>query len=72
VHVIGHQHVGVVLPVTCAVVRPGDENINWVYGLDERQKRLPPLVYLALVMFAYPLGLYLPTHFALNALFARG
>lgn len=62
----------IVLPVTYAVVRPGDENINWVYGLDERQKRLPPLVYLALVMLAYPLGLYLPTHFALNALFVRG
>jgi hypothetical protein len=29
-------------------------------------------VYLTLAMFAFPLGLYLPTHFALNALFARG
>lgn len=62
----------VVLPVTYAVVRPNDENINWVYGLDRRQKRLPPLVYLALVMLAFPVGLYLPTHFALSALFARG
>lgn len=62
----------IVLPMTYAAVRPGDENINWVYGLDARQKRLPPLLYLALVMLAYPIGLYLPTHFALNALFARG
>ena len=60
----------VVLPVTYAVVRPGDENINWVYGLGKRQNRIPPLVYLALTMLAYPIGLYLPTHFALNALFA--
>jgi hypothetical protein len=60
-----------VLPVTYAVVRPGDENINWVYGPGERQKRLPPLVYLALVMLAYPVAIYVPTHFALNALFAR-
>ena len=62
----------IVLPVTYAVVRPGDENINWVHGWDERQKRFPPLVYLALIMFAFPVGLYLPTHFALNALFAHG
>lgn len=60
-----------VLPVTYAVIRPGDENINWVYGLNKRQNRIPPLVYLALAMLAYPIGLYLPTHFALNALFAR-
>jgi len=62
----------IVLPITYAAVRPHDENINWVYGLDRRQKRLPPLAYLALAMIAYPLVLYLPTHFALSALFARG
>ena len=61
----------IVLPVTYALIRPGDENINWVYGLDKRQNRIAPLVYLAFVMLAYPLGLYLPTHFALNAFFAR-
>lgn len=60
----------VVLPVTYAVIRRGDENINWVCGLGKRQNRIPPLVYLALAMLAYPIGLYLPTHFALNALFA--
>ena len=61
----------IVLPVTYALIRPGDENINWVYGLDKRQNRIAPLVFLAFVMLAYPLGLYLPTHFALNAFFAR-
>jgi hypothetical protein len=59
----------IVLPLTYAVVRAGDENINWVYGPGARQKRLPPLVYLALLMAVYPLALYLPTHLALNALF---
>ena len=62
----------IVLPVTYAVVRPADENINWVYGLDRRQKRLPPLVFLTLIMLAGPVGVYLPTHVALAALFARG
>jgi hypothetical protein len=60
----------IVLPLTYAVLRPGDENINWVRGVGERQNKLPPLVYLALLMLAFPIGLYLPTHFALDALFA--
>ena len=59
----------IVLPVTYSVVRPGDENINWVRGLSERQKRLPPLVYLALLMIGFPLCLYLPTHFMLKIFF---
>ena len=62
----------IVLPFTYAAVRPGDENINWVYGWGQRQKRLPPLLYLGLVMLAAPLCIYLPSHFALSALFARG
>ncbi len=57
----------VVLPVTYAVVRPHDENINWVYGLGERQRRLSPRTYLALLMLAFPVVVYLPTHFALHA-----
>ena len=60
----------VVLPVTYAVVRPQDENINWVRGLGERQTRMPPLVFLAALMVAFPVGLYLPTHLALKAFFA--
>jgi hypothetical protein len=58
-----------VLPVTYAVVRPHDENINWVYGLGERQTRLSPRRYLALLMLAFPVIVYLPTHFALKAWF---
>ena len=59
----------IVLPVTYAVVRPHDENINWVYGLGERQKRFSPRTYLALLMLAFPVIVYLPSHFALKAWF---
>jgi hypothetical protein len=61
----------IVLPFTYAVTTPADENINWVRGPDKIQRRVPPLAWLALLMLAFPIGLYLPTHFALQALFAR-
>src|SRR5688500_1990532 len=60
----------IVLPVTYAVLRPHDENVNWVYGLGERQNRLAPRVYLALLMLGFPLIVYLPTHFALKTWFS--
>ena len=60
----------IVLPLTYAVVRPGDENINWVYGFGKRQDRIPPRVYLVLLMLGYPLIIYVPSHFALAAVFA--
>lgn len=60
----------IILPLTYAVLRPGDENVNWVYGLGERQHRLPERAYLALLMATYPLLIYLPSHFALAAIFA--
>jgi hypothetical protein len=60
----------VVLPFTYAVTTPRDENINWVRGPDKMQRRMPPLVWLALLMLAFPIGLYVPTHVALRALFA--
>ena len=59
----------VVLPLTYALTDPKD-NINWVYGpLGEPQQRVPPLVYLALLMLALPLVVYLPTHLLLQAIF---
>ena len=61
-----------VLPVTYAVVRPQDENINWVRGLGARQTRIPPRAFLALLMLGFPACLYLPTHYALRTLFGRG
>jgi len=60
----------IVLPVTYAVVRPHDENINWIHGPGERQKRLSPRTYLALLMLAFPVIVYLPSHFALKAWFS--
>ena len=62
----------IVLPVTHAVVRPQDENINWVRGFGERQTRIPPRAFLLLLMLAFPACLYLPTHYALRTIFERG
>ncbi len=31
---------------------------------------MPPLVWLALLVLAFPIVLYIPTHFAMRALFA--
>lgn len=59
----------IVLPLTCAVLRPGDENINWVRGFGEPQKWAMPRTYLALLMLAFPVFIYLPTHGALAVLF---
>ncbi len=59
----------IVLPLTYALTDPED-NINWVYGpMGEPQKRVPPLVYLALLMFVFALLVYLPTHLLLHTLF---
>lgn len=59
----------VVLPLTYWVTKPED-NINWVYGPKGKpQKRMPPLLYLILVMLAFPILVYLPTHLILNSIF---
>lgn len=48
-----------------------EANINWAFGLGaEPQHRIPPPLYLALMMIAAPLLLHLPTHVALSRLFA--
>lgn len=56
----------VVLPVTYRLT-DREENVNWVYG----PKRIPERVYLAGVMLAYPILIYLPTHLVLNAVYDR-
>jgi hypothetical protein len=59
----------IVLPLTYRVTRR-EENVNWVHGLTAKpQTRIPPRVYLALLMVAFPLLIYLPTHLVLQALF---
>ncbi len=59
----------IVLPLTYAVLRPGDENINWVRGFGDTQQRIGPRRYLGLLMLAFPVCIYLPTHWALELLF---
>jgi hypothetical protein len=59
----------IVLPLTYWLTDP-KENVNWVHGPGaEPQKRLPPLIYLGLVMIAFPVLLYFPTHILLLSLF---
>lgn len=59
----------ILLPLSRFVSTP-TQNINWVYGLgNEPQTFLPAPVYVSLVMIAFPLLVYLPTHFALKKLF---
>lgn len=51
----------VVLPVTYWLTDPA-ENVNWVHGLGRPQTALPPWAYLALLLVAFSLVLYLPPH----------
>ena len=52
-----------VLPITYWVTDPA-ENVNWVHGLGRRQPWLHPGLYLALLIVAFALVLYLPPHLA--------
>ena len=59
----------IVLPLSYFLTKRTD-NVNWVYGLDGgTQKWMPAPLYLVLLMIAFPLVLYLPTHFLLKRLF---
>lgn len=47
-------------------------NINWVFGPGPQpQTRLPPLVYLGIMMIFFPLVIYLPTHLLMSRIFRR-
>ena len=52
-----------VLPASYWLTDPA-ENVNWVHGLGAPQRRLPPWLYLALLIVAFSLVLYLPPHLA--------
>lgn len=59
----------VVLPLTYCFTDP-ELNVNWVFRPGEMPlKRMPPLVYLALLMIGFPVLVYLPTHLLLQMLF---
>jgi hypothetical protein len=61
----------IVLPLSYGLGDPKVENLNWVFGWTAvQQTRIPPLAYLGLVMIAFPLLIYLPTHLLLQRLFA--
>jgi hypothetical protein len=61
----------IVLPLSYWLGDPKVENLNWVFGWTAvQQTRIPPLAYLGLVMIAFPLLIYLPTHLLLQRLFA--
>lgn len=62
----------IVLPLTYAVTDPG-RNINWAFGPGESpQRKVSPRLYLGLIMLAFPLLVFYPTHLALTSLFASG
>ena len=59
----------IVLPASYFLTKPS-ANVNWVYGPGGGpQKWMPAPLYLVLLMLAFPLVLYLPTHFLLKKLF---
>jgi hypothetical protein len=58
-----------VLPLTYVTTDP-EKNINWVFGPGTVQRnRLSAMLYLGLLMIAFPVLVYLPTHLLLQALF---
>jgi hypothetical protein len=58
----------VVVLVVCYGFTKRSQNVNWVFGLwGTAQSRIPPALYLALLIAAFALGIYLPSHFLLLA-----
>jgi hypothetical protein len=59
----------VLLPV-CYFTTDPERNLNWVFGLgDPPQTWVSGPLYLALLMCAYPLLVFMPTHFILKSVF---
>jgi hypothetical protein len=59
----------IVLPVTYATTKP-EHNINWVHGWEGKIPwGLSPRTYVALLMVAFPVVVFLPTHFLLRSIF---
>jgi hypothetical protein len=58
----------IVLPASYWLTDPR-ENVNWVFGpSNEPQNRMPPLLYLALLMAGFPVLIYFPAHLLFRAL----
>lgn len=58
----------IILPVTY-LTTDKESNINWIFGPGIAQDTIPPLLWLALIMIALPLLIYLPSHWVLKRLF---
>jgi hypothetical protein len=59
----------IVLPLTYVLTDP-DKNINWVFGPASVQRsRLHSILYLGMLMIAFPVIVYFPTHLLLMVLF---
>lgn len=54
----------------CYKLTPPSANINWVFGPgNSPQHKIPSKYYLLITMAAYPLLLFIPTHFILKVVF---
>jgi hypothetical protein len=61
---------GTLLMILSYTLTAPSQNINWVFGPGSRpQRRLPPLVYVTIVIVSFPVLVYLPTHLLLEKLF---
>jgi hypothetical protein len=59
----------IVLPLTYWLTEP-EQNVNWVFGPPSVQRgRSSAILYLGVLMIAFPVLVYLPTHVLLQALF---
>jgi hypothetical protein len=60
---------GTLLFIVCYTLTNPAENINWVFGPGSKPQRwLPPAVYVAMLIVAFPLFVYWPTHLVLARL----
>ena len=60
----------IVLPCTYFFT-PREENINWVFGPGYIQEFMHPLLYLLMLMIAFPVFVYLPSHILFKKIFPR-
>jgi hypothetical protein len=59
--------------VVCYYFTEPVDNINWVFGIGSQpRKKISPTLYLALLMLAVPICIYLTTHFFLAAVMPKG
>lgn len=59
--------------IFCYLFTDPEKNINWVFGPGEKpQRKLSPRLYFLILIAVIPLGVMMPTHFALLWLFGPG